>query len=699
MKKLLALLLAALLLGAPLASAEPALVISSPVLRVSEGGEETVLDLSGLRLALAPVWTEDSLGLAVNAYDRDRLLLAAELQFRHEDILLAMDGLSRTYCVSYSELFRELTGQELPTLDLRGIWMLLQRELEISREEGEIRVSLSHTATNELLGLLLPTIRKVDYDSCELLSDYLDQLQANDSGYALQGVFRQDESGWSGQLAIYYVAMGKPKDIPFLAVDYSLSRNASGGYLLSLEAYGDTSFDGKRRDFASLEASLSETADGDAQFQLEVKCAVDGSETLTPVFAAEGYIRPEANGLSLHAVLSSLDYASDALREFAAFDLSITSDGESVSLRASVSSPAGGGYREQAALELMIQNKNGVVTLHLEGLERDYSKGALVPVFASELRIRPGAGKLTLELDHSQRDYGLEKLTPEFSASVEFNYGPESVSMEFSCSARDYGNDKLRPVFGLNAELRRSASEDTLQITVLEGYSAGLKPVSRINGSLKHVMNGEDFRLQFSSMDYYSGRLRPVFALSGKARSRSGEQRSRDGEQRSPFDERTLHVEFSLDEDDSGTLRHIATLDSILRGSGTGGSLHAELLLDYALNGDFEKIAELDAALEEEFTLSVKLEGREWLDLSYRRSDGCLSVKYRSEGGWTRYEFNSFVTLEETALSRCSFDAERAVKVFEMSDEEIARFERELQSATAKLVGFLYPVLVEAGLV
>lgn len=142
MKKLLALLLAAVLLAvSAVGFAEEAggaeyaaLVLSDPIVTMTEDGSEMQFDLTGLSLALEAASTDEETLLGATLYGPENAAAAVKALISGEQLILAMDGLSKAFSLDLTELAEaavEMTGVNT-TFDFEAMIEELQGMISIS---------------------------------------------------------------------------------------------------------------------------------------------------------------------------------------------------------------------------------------------------------------------------------------------------------------------------------------------------------------------------------------------------------------------------------------------------------------------------------------------------------------------------------------------------------------------------------------
>lgn len=186
MKKLIAVILAVLLLGSAAAFAEaaPALELKDPVLDFTASGEAVRLDLSGLTLRVGVLGEEEEDAcLVLNLLGADKPLLTAALRMDGERVLLAADGLSHSYALPVAGTSAALSPAgadgEGPDLDalVSALTEKVLSKVEIGMEGDVITFRLPYTAFNELLRELFLLIG--DALNVENLQEALDEIEAS----------------------------------------------------------------------------------------------------------------------------------------------------------------------------------------------------------------------------------------------------------------------------------------------------------------------------------------------------------------------------------------------------------------------------------------------------------------------------------------------------------------------------------------
>ena len=268
MKKLIAVILAVLLLGSAAAFAEaaPALELKDPVLDFTASGETVRLDLSGLTLRVGVLGEEEEDAcLVLNLLGADKPLLTAALRMDGERVLLAADGFSHSYALPVAGTSAALSPAgadgEGPDLDalVSALTEKVLSQAEIGMEGDAITFRLPYTAVSELLRELVPLMGSAP--NAEGLQEALDEMEASGESVELSG----SVSGNGGVHAELNVTP------------------VSGGTLLSEDT---------RRLLFDLE-----TLEDGGDFYLFCLKPAEGND---PVFRMEGSFRTGEQGLTTH---------------------------------------------------------------------------------------------------------------------------------------------------------------------------------------------------------------------------------------------------------------------------------------------------------------------------------------------------------------------------------------------------------------
>lgn len=226
MKKLIAILLAVLLLGSITAYAEnaKALSVSDLVLDVTADGEPTHIDLSGLTLKLAILGEEGQPALALNVFGDGKLLFNAGIVVADGRVAFTADGLSH----SYSAALPEEVPVEMPSVSVdpevaQEIAQILMTGIELEDADGVMNFRIPYTTVNELIDKIVPIVQEnaSGADLSEML-DAIEQMKAADGGFELSGtVNTSDPEAISGELRVTVVDGGVADESPVALLGFT----------------------------------------------------------------------------------------------------------------------------------------------------------------------------------------------------------------------------------------------------------------------------------------------------------------------------------------------------------------------------------------------------------------------------------------------------------------------------------------------
>ena len=296
MKKLIALILAVLLLGSAAACAESTAVLDlkDPLLDLTVFGESVTIDLAGLTLRFGLYGEEHDPTLGLNILGDDELLYAASVRVEDGRALLAADGLSHSYAFAMpgAQMVGEAdesTNEEMATLGAELMGKIMAAA-EIGMEGDRITFRLPYTAVNDLLRELLPMLDNVPNvsvtDAEELLQE-LDEMEERGDGFELSGSLGMSD-GFAASLVVTPVEGGVTADEPAFLLDAAMTPNAEG-----------------------------------ADFELTLRVPSEGSE---PVFRAAGSFRRGETAVTLHVDVFAGAEAVSAGAPSAVLDLSAGDD-------------------------------------------------------------------------------------------------------------------------------------------------------------------------------------------------------------------------------------------------------------------------------------------------------------------------------------------------------------------------------------
>ena len=234
MKKLLAVLLAVLLLGSATAFADTATVftLSDPTVAVNMGGEEMNIDLAGLELAIAPIMEGEIPGAALNIYGNGELLLAAAARVLGDRALLDMEGLSNSYYAAIPDVASMAGSMDLSGIDVEALTEIVMGSIELDTEGDTTTFKVPYTAVNQVLEAVLPALKQIDIEGVDLdlseFEDTLAQFKETDSGINVEGSIKESETGVSVAVQTYLVQGGQASETPVTVVTVDIDQSEAG---------------------------------------------------------------------------------------------------------------------------------------------------------------------------------------------------------------------------------------------------------------------------------------------------------------------------------------------------------------------------------------------------------------------------------------------------------------------------------------
>ena len=641
-------LIAAVLGSASVGIAEPGMLTVFDVSADwSGGGEDMHIDLGGFeaRLGLLPEG-----GLGLNLLGDGKLLLAAEALTDEEGVLLSMDGLSRSYRLAFRDLIREMTGMDPAALDVRALAEILQRGTEIRSTDDSVRVRVPYTTVNELLEALCPflsqTLDPYDYEE---LTQALERFRAEDAGFTLEALLTQTERGLTGQLSLLEVQGGRTAISPYVGLAFSLTSDDGASLLFSGEMVGDPRGTGTAMTLASVYGSWLRSPDGTRKLRFDVLWDESFVGELQPLLSVDGAITPEENGISWSFLYSEADYSGAPLTPYALLTGSALNTG------------------------------NGLA-LHLE-LADCYGEETPVPYYALDLSAELNGEDTVLSFVYHELDYRSGELRPEASLTLTVHPGESESTVELTAAEADYRSGELRPIGRILAKKTARAEETVWTFSVFEtDYRTDeLVESLKLSFLLRQTPEGLEISGQAAERDYYEQTLVTALAFEGTLRDENGEK--------------LAHLDF-LTPDGSGNLACIARFDGRAHRDEAGAAAHAELSYDVFHDGNYVTVATLDAADGEVVSVDVQVTEDYGAHLSFVKSSGELELSFHAEDYSGALRAKAAVGALD--LVRCEGDPETAVDILSLTDEQYDTLMRELRTATAHLVGYLYPAYIQA---
>ncbi len=208
MKKLLAILVALLMIAAAAASAEGTFTFADPVITLNMGEAQTI-DLTGFEIEVVGGKAGDVVAAQINLSGDGEKLAAFNLNIIGSKILIGIEGVSKTF---YVELPEQVTG--MASMDLSGLnidFEALTTTVLSSIEMDGNTIRIPYTAVNEVLEAIAPAIESVEIPGADLsqFSGIVAQLKESNSGITLEGSFEQAGDKMSVSAAVIPVMNGQ----------------------------------------------------------------------------------------------------------------------------------------------------------------------------------------------------------------------------------------------------------------------------------------------------------------------------------------------------------------------------------------------------------------------------------------------------------------------------------------------------------
>lgn len=211
MKRILAVLMALMMLMTAAASAETVVSLADPVLTLNTGEAQTY-DLTGIELAIAGSEIDGVPAAQIDINGNGSKLLGISVNVVEDKVLLSVDGVSSIYYAQLPEQVSEVTGGglDLSGLDLSAVDLDLEALLGAIEMDGDT-IRVPYTAVNDVLEAITPALSGLNIMGVDLsaLSEAVAQLKESDSGITLEGTYVEGENGFSFSAAVIPVQGGE----------------------------------------------------------------------------------------------------------------------------------------------------------------------------------------------------------------------------------------------------------------------------------------------------------------------------------------------------------------------------------------------------------------------------------------------------------------------------------------------------------
>ena len=215
MKKIVAIMVALLMLVASVASAESAFIISDPVVTVNMGGD-MVIDLTGLELCIAGGELDGMPAGQIDIIGDGAKLMGIAFNITGDKLVFAVEGVSGTYYVPLEEVMsgvNQLSSMDLSSVDI-DTDALMNAVMSGVEFDGE-NFRIPYTTVNDVLEILAPALKDVEIPGVDIseLTDAIAELKGSDSGITLEGSYSESEAGMAASLDVIPVQNGQAGEV------------------------------------------------------------------------------------------------------------------------------------------------------------------------------------------------------------------------------------------------------------------------------------------------------------------------------------------------------------------------------------------------------------------------------------------------------------------------------------------------------
>ncbi len=229
MKKIVAILLAVLLLGSATAFAETATLytVSDPVLAVDVDGEQINLDLNGLTIACAVLEEGDAPKFALNVLGNGECLFAAAARLEGNVLLLSAEGLSNTYKVEIPDVassVQNVQDIDLSGLDTDALMQTITEGVEIDQDGDTMIVTVPYNVLNDVLTQVAPVLQSVEIEGVDMseVESAVSELVESNSGVTIVAAVKMEDAGMALNADLYPVQDGEQAEQSVLNVSVEM---------------------------------------------------------------------------------------------------------------------------------------------------------------------------------------------------------------------------------------------------------------------------------------------------------------------------------------------------------------------------------------------------------------------------------------------------------------------------------------------
>ena len=238
MKKLFALLLAALMLltcAACAEIAEPAaqsgaITLSGITANIEATGETMNLDLAGLELIIAGGLAGETPAARVEINGNGDKLFGLTVNLLGDRVVIGIDGVSKTFYAQMPEAATSAASLDFSSLniDTDALMETIMNGAQISQDGDTTTISIPHTVITDALLQIAPALESLNLEGFDLaqVTQELEQMKEADSGVAVEVVYTQNEANISGKIGAFQVEEGGQSDVPAFEANFETNETS-----------------------------------------------------------------------------------------------------------------------------------------------------------------------------------------------------------------------------------------------------------------------------------------------------------------------------------------------------------------------------------------------------------------------------------------------------------------------------------------
>lgn len=246
MKKMVAILVALMLLALPFASAESVFYFADPTLKMNAGGENMSFDLTGMELCVAANQVGENVVAKLFVTGGGETLFAIDLNVAGYTVLLTATGLSSVLSFTVPEEALQSVmsassgaGIQIPDEVMEKVTNIITQSIQMDEQNGTIRIP--YTAVNDVLTEILPYVdlSSIPNANADEIIAKIEELKQANSGVDLVGSFSSEDNGnFALEFSAYPVQDGTAAETAVINVS---TASADGNFTLLVDVGGQGS--------------------------------------------------------------------------------------------------------------------------------------------------------------------------------------------------------------------------------------------------------------------------------------------------------------------------------------------------------------------------------------------------------------------------------------------------------------------------